>query len=50
MKELSYLEHAVDVVHVSVLPASMVPAVFVHCDLRTIEYRRLGRRGVGGGD
>ena len=39
------MEHAVDIVYISVLPATMVPRVFVHCDLRTIEYRGLEEGG-----
>jgi len=36
----TYDIHAVDVVYVSMFPATMMDAVFVHRDFRSVEHRR----------
>lgn len=38
---LTYVEHAVDVVHIAMLPSAVVNVVARHADFRTIEDRRL---------
>ena len=42
-REQTYIEHAIDIMHISVLPTTVVDVVLLHGDFRAVEDRGLAR-------